>query len=531
MSALRELLVAFDVDTGAAVQKLKGLDGAIGGAKATLGTLATSILGAFSLHAATDFIKEQIEIGSKINDTAEKLGVGTDELQQFQYAAGLVGVSAEGAGKALGFLNKNMGNAIDGNKESVETFKKLGIEIKDGQGNVRELGDVLPDLANSFADMGSQQERTAMAMKIFGKSGAELLPLLSKGSEELAEMKREFEELGGGMQSDFIDMADKAGDEIDRFKFAMQGLKSRIAVEVLPTVIDFAKQLQKGVVWIIHLTKETNIVKDALALFGVVGSVAAAKAALGWAKFFGVFPKGNAGIAKTLAQLGTVGLIIAAVAALALVFEDLWVGINGGDSAIRGWLNAANGVEETDKFFAQLKETTDNISKAFDEMKPQIGELTTSLGKMAMSPEFIAALEFCVRLLGAAVAESVGFVRAIGKVTKGDLVGAGDVLLEGDSAALGKKGFLGSDAWGPTKPGAAPGEQPFVGPSYLNPASPDYQGGAGAAPTINVNGAQTIINVNGAGDSKAVADEVSKNQRNQFADEKQNAVAALKKGK
>jgi hypothetical protein len=234
MSALRVLAAMFDIDTATATTKLKQLDTGLTTAKGSLTTLAAGVVGAFSLHAFKDFIEDQIELGSKINDTAEKLGVGTDELQKFQYAAGLSGVSAEGAGKALQLLNKNMGEAIGGNKEAVETFAKLKIELKDGQGNVRELGDTLPELADAFSEMGSDQERTAAAMKIFGRSGAELLPLLKKGGEELANLNREFEELGGGMQDDFIKLADEAGDEMDRLKFAMTGLKSRIAVADAP---------------------------------------------------------------------------------------------------------------------------------------------------------------------------------------------------------------------------------------------------------------------------------------------------------
>ncbi len=528
MSALRELAIIFGADTAGAVKNIRGLDGAINGAKSSLGTLAASIVGAFSLHAAKDFITEQIELGSTINDTADKLGVSAEQLQKFQYAAGLSGVSAEGAGRALGFLNKNLGEAIGGSKEQAQTFTEMGINLAEVKAGTKGAADLLPQLADKLAAAGSDAERTALSMKIFGKQGAALLPLLKQGSSELAKMGEEFTELGGGMNDNFISMADKAGDEIDKLKFAFQGLKSRIAVEVLPTITEWAQKLQKGVVVVQRLTHETHIVRDALVLLGFVGTAAAAKTAIGWAKVFGLFPKGNAGIAKTLLSMGYLGAIIAVVAGLALVFEDLWVGVEGGDSAIRGWLNAANGVAATDAMFAQFENTAKQIASSFEGMKPAVGGIVSDLGKIALSPEFIAALEFVVRLLGAATAESLGFIRAIGKVVKGEFRAAGDVLNEADASAFGADGFLGSKAWGPTPvaPGAEPGAQAFVGPSYLDPGSKDYQGG----PTQVTQQNSVVINVTGSDDPKATADEVAAGQRAAFESANQDAAESLRRG-
>ena len=207
---LRELLASFNVDTGQAVQSLKHLDVGIARAKQTLGALAEAFIGSAIVHGLGEFIEGQIEAGSRVNDLSEKLGVGTEELQKFQLAAGLAGVNSESAAQALGFLNKNMGAALEGNKEAVETFAKMGVALKDGSGKVRELGDVIPEIADSFEKLESNQERTALAMKIFGKSGAALIPLLKEGSAKLVEMNRRFEELGGGMTEEFVKAADEA---------------------------------------------------------------------------------------------------------------------------------------------------------------------------------------------------------------------------------------------------------------------------------------------------------------------------------
>lgn len=454
MNALRVLAAIFDIDTGTASTKLKQLDGHLADVKKTLATVGESLVGAFSVHKLAEFVSQQIEIGSAINDTAEKLGVGTDELQKFQFAAKLSGVEAEGAAQALGFLNKNVGEALGGNKEAAATFAGLGIDIKDAQGNVRELGDILPELADSFESMHSSQERTATAMKIFGKSGAALIPLLKSGSSGLQEMFDKFDQLGGGMQKDFISAADEAGDEIDSLKFAFQGLKSRIAVEVLPGITDLVRKFQGFVGGAIELAKNTNIVKEALFVLGVVGAAAGAKAAIGWGKFFGIIPK-NANIFKTLLNLGELGLIIAGVAVLFLLFEDFFTMVRGGQSVIGDLIEEFLGVGESTKLVEQLHAAWALVSGMWagdlQQLKPVFAAIENAVG--GILPRMVAYFVDSVRLVTALFVGVMAVVKAFSLIHKaitddGDLSGLSQ-LFEGTKETLfGKGGLLSESASG-----------------------------------------------------------------------------------
>lgn len=514
MNALRVLAAMFDIDTGKATENLKKLDTGISTAKGALQTLAASVVGAFSIGAFSHFIEQQIELGSKINDTAEKLGVTTEQLQKFQFAAGLAGVSSDGAATALQFLNKNLGEAIGGGAEQAKTFAEMGISLEDVKNGSKGAADLLPDIAKKFEALGSDAERTKLAMSLFGKSGAQLIPLLKQGSAELAKLDEEFYALGGGLQEDFIKAADQAGDEVDKLKFAFTSLKSRIAISVFPALTDFVKHLQKMAVFAIKLTKETHIVKEGLAILGAIGAAAGVKVAIGWAKFFGLFPTGNVGIMKTLASLGWFGLVIAVVAGLALVFEDLFVGIQGGQSVIRDWLNEMIGVEETKQLFDQLKLVVDQIADSFKGMSPSVGALLKMLAEMAVSPTFVATIEFIVRMLGSMVALLVAAARAAGNIVTGDLAGAGKAIDQGGDAVFGKNGFFGENAFKPYA--ATPGK-------VREPTS----FGRG---DVNVQGGDTTITVNGAGDPNAVANRVAGFQKNVATADLQQAAAALRVG-
>lgn len=369
--ALRQIFALFDVDTGDASTKIKSLNKDVSGVKDALGALAISALGAFSFDVIKSFMTEQIDAAKEIRLTAAKLGVGTEELEAWNFAAGAMGVSAEGAANGLKFLNKNMGLALEGNKEAVESFSKLDVQLKDQSGNVREIGDVLPEIADSFEKMGSQQERTTAAMKLFGRAGADLLPLLQGGSKNINELRERFNELGGGMDEDFIAKAKEAGREISAVKFGINRFKISIAAELLPYVIEFGKKIAAVSGFLVKLSKETNIAKEVVGALGILAAITAGKMIYSWTKVLGLFPKGG-NLIGNLFKMGEIGLIIAAVVILGLAIEDIVTMCQGGQSVIGDFLDEMLGVEYRTQLVESLNQAWNDMAPAISDLKPLI---------------------------------------------------------------------------------------------------------------------------------------------------------------
>ncbi len=372
MSALREILASFDVDTSAAASKLSGIGKSLENVTSTLGALGSAFIGSAVVHGMREFIQGQIEAGSKVNDTSEKLGIGVDELQRFQLAAGMAGVGSEEAAKGLQFLSKNVGEAVGGSKGAVETFAKLGISLKDANGDVRETGDLIPEVADAFEGMKSDAERTAMAMKIFGKAGASMIPMLKGGSKGLAEMSAEYDRLGGGMSEDFVKAADAAGDEIDKLKFAIHGWKSQMAMAVLPIITRFVVKAQGWIGALRRLTRETTFAKTAMILMGVASAAALLKVYMGFAKLMGLAKGGS--IWETLLGMGELGLIIIGVIALAAAIEDVYVWLDGGDSVIGDFLDSLFGIGASEEVINQIKDAFSEFWTELVAFKPVVDE-------------------------------------------------------------------------------------------------------------------------------------------------------------
>lgn len=489
--ALRELLATFNVDASQAVEGLKGLDAKIEGAASQLGAFTDALLGSLSGGALLSFVEGAIEAGSAVNDMAERLGVGTDELQSFQFAAGLAGVGAEDAARSLQFLNKNIGEALDNNAEAVKSFAALDVAIKNPDGSVRELGDVVPEVADAFAKMGSDQERTATAMKLFGKSGAALIPLLKGGSAGLEEMRAEFEALGGGMSKDFIAAADKTGDELDKLKFGVRNVKMAIAGALLPYV---QKAIAVGQEWakrLVKMTKETNVLRYAVALFAALAAVSIGKAAAGFAKMFGLMPQGKTGLLSLLRSFGAFGAIVAVVGGLLLVLEDLFTAVQDGDSEIVSLVEHYLGIEEANGLVKELKSAWEAVKQAVAPLEPLLDTVGESIGKIAAEygPKVLKVFVEIVRTVAEAITKVADFFGLLNSEKTGDV--SGDVLRRRAEGLAARTAPLVSPTDLPKAPVNGPSN---VSMNQRNEVNVNVQGG----PTPQATGAAVKDGVRGA---------------------------------
>lgn len=437
---LREIIAAFGVEVDA--KALDTLGGRLEGAKKGLAAFGQAVAAGFAVHKLHSFIEEQIEVGSILDDTSARLGVTTDALQRFQFAASqAAGVGAEEAANALGFLNKNLGAAIQGNKEAAETFAGLGIDlesVKDGTANAATL---LPALAEKFSGLGSDAERTALAMKLFGKQGAALLPMLKGGRAGAEGLSKQFDALGGGLDDGFIRAADDAGDATDRLRFVFRGIKAQIAMAVLPGFTQLVGKLTSLAVKARVFVKETNIVNEVLAGLAVVGGIKTAGALLSLGKALGVV-QGSAG--GTLVSLLKFGLPLILITALGLLFEDLYVLMKGGDSVIGDFITKTFGIEKTNELVAALRQGWDAMSQAFASMGPTLKDIGTSLLDLGIKaiPYIIKAFVMLTAQIAGAAALLTAFIDSLIKlphaIKTGDFSGIGKSIDRAGNAIFGK---------------------------------------------------------------------------------------------
>ncbi len=216
----------------------------LGGQMQKVGAVA-SIAGA----AIVAGLKGAIDSADALDELSQKIGVPVEQLSALQYAFEKSGVSSETMAAGVGKLSKAMAAAADGNKASAKMFADLGIKVTDATGALRPAADVMAEVAGVFAAMPDGAEKTALAMELFGKSGADMIPALNEGKEGLAGLMEEARQLGIVIDSETAASAGKFNDNLFTLGAAASGLAVQIAADLLPTlqkISDFLVDMAKA---------------------------------------------------------------------------------------------------------------------------------------------------------------------------------------------------------------------------------------------------------------------------------------------
>jgi hypothetical protein len=217
---LRVLFAKFFVqwDTNGFNAGVRAVDGLFG----KLQELGQALVGGAIVGGMVALTRSVIHQGDELATTADRLGIATDALQEWQYAADLSDVSTEEMNAGLRFLQRNLFDAANGGKETAEAFQKAGVSAE----TIKSLSTegALEEIADKFKGMSKPAEKSALAIKLFGRGGQALVPLLSRGSAGIKELREEFEELGGGLNDETIEAANQADDAFKRLRLGVKSL-------------------------------------------------------------------------------------------------------------------------------------------------------------------------------------------------------------------------------------------------------------------------------------------------------------------
>lgn len=186
--------------------------------------------------ALATMTKNAIDSADEMNKASQKIGVSTESLSGLAYAAKLSDVSLEGLQGGLKKLSVAITEAQNPASEMANAFKTLGIQTKNADGSLRKADDVFKDVAASFAKAPDDVSKTAIAVQLFGKAGADLIPLLNSGKDGLEAMRLEAEKLGLIIDKDTAQAAENFNDSLTRLGTGAASMGLAIAKQVLPTL-------------------------------------------------------------------------------------------------------------------------------------------------------------------------------------------------------------------------------------------------------------------------------------------------------
>ena len=186
-------------------------------------------LGAVQVGA---MFKQVVDQADALNDMSQKTGVAIETLSQFSTAAQKSGTSLEAVGKGIKNLSMQMVQASAGNKDSTKIFKALDIEVTNIDGSLRSASDIMMEVADVFGSLEDGATKSAIATKLFGKAGVEMIPMLNEGRQAISDMQVVID-------AQFAKAADKFNDKLVDMG---NGMKS-IFVTIGPSLFKFFDDL------------------------------------------------------------------------------------------------------------------------------------------------------------------------------------------------------------------------------------------------------------------------------------------------
>lgn len=201
-------------------------------------------------------VKQSIDSADALYKLSQQTGVAIGTLSELQYVANLSGVSLEQLTVSIGKLNKNIAEAARGEGEAKRAFDALGISVVDAEGKMKTADEVMAEVADKFKGMEDGAAKTGLAMMIFGKSGASMIPMLNQGSDGMNRLREEARALGATLTEEVGKQAEELNDNLSRLNQVKKGLANQITAAVLPALTSFTND-------IIDAAKNTDMMQTA----------------------------------------------------------------------------------------------------------------------------------------------------------------------------------------------------------------------------------------------------------------------------
>ena len=384
----------------------KDAEGALSGIKDKFHELAKEAFEFNELREAIESIIEPIkgafeavaEIAEKadaLNNLASVVGSTTQNLERLQFMANLADASVESMNHAMVILSRNMAEADSGGKEQIETFKKLGISIHDANGKLRDSGELMPELIGKFSEIPSKSERIKVAQEALGRGALELLPLLNKEAEELQEIARSFDELGGAFSEEYVERSAKFADNMKLMTFSFNNMKRELSTSLIPAFSSFIE------IWLNFARSNwpeiASIMRSIGDTLADVFMKTAGTAFDTFLKYLKDLAKNKDAIDFISTALKVLGVVLLTyfsvkspgmlgIALLAAFIEDLMGAMEGKDSLVGRF---ALGLEEMGKQAGILGKTIRFLSDAWKDFKTGLQWIGTGFSK---DPEVLKAI-------------------------------------------------------------------------------------------------------------------------------------------
>lgn len=182
--------------------------------------------------AISKIVSSAAAYGNELQKISNRTGESVEELSRLQFAAEQEDISLQEVSGSLRIVSRQADAAARGSKEATAAFARLGVNVKDANGNLKSGGTLLREIGEGLAKIPPGTARTAAGMAVLGRSAQAVIPLVTN----LKELDAQAQRLGLTVSGKFARDADDFGDKMDQIRAIGRRAGVAIAEALLPVL-------------------------------------------------------------------------------------------------------------------------------------------------------------------------------------------------------------------------------------------------------------------------------------------------------
>jgi len=190
-----------------------------------------------------DMGQAEAEVIDQTSKLAARLGMTYGELSGLALAGDLAGVSIDQLGVAATKADVQLVRAAGGSKNAQAAFSGIGLSIADLQ--QMSPAERFSAIADAIAQLPTPAQRAEAAVRLFGKAGAELLPLFNSGAGAISDATEEAQKFGLSLTNMQGQNVEAMNDAFTRAQSAIRGVIQQVVAYLAPAIQNVADTFTK----------------------------------------------------------------------------------------------------------------------------------------------------------------------------------------------------------------------------------------------------------------------------------------------
>ena len=271
-------VLGLSVDSSAAIRGVQNFTRETGGMMSAVKQATVALASLFASAKAVQFIgqtsAEFARFGDQMSKMSQRLDISAQKLTELSYIASQSGTSIETFENGVRLLQRNLNSADEEAKSATAAFEKLGVSLI-------EIRQQSPDeqfktVAEAIASLSSPTERTAATMKIFGRSGTELLPFLQLGRTGMDKLAEKARNLGIVMENGDYDAAVNLTDAMDTLTRSVGAVRNALVSGLTPELTSASETIAQTAGDVVKFIREHEVlVKTIMKLTVAIAAITA----------------------------------------------------------------------------------------------------------------------------------------------------------------------------------------------------------------------------------------------------------------